>query len=157
MKKSFLVIVWFLQLSPLFILSQVTPEPQINSVLTGTVTDGKTRTALEGATVQIKGTTHYVLTDKDGKFSFKTAQKLPMELVVNFVGYQPLEITATESTLQLSLQEGQTRLSEVVVIGYGTQRRSDLTGAVQAFRKRLLQGQHLLLIIFYRARLQVLL
>jgi TonB-linked SusC/RagA family outer membrane protein len=138
MKKHFFTGMCILLLSPLFIFAQTIPEPQINSILSGTVTDSKTHAPLEGATVQIKGTTHTVQTDKNGNFNFKTGQKLPIELVVNYVGYQTYEFTATGSPITINLQEGQTVLNEVVVIGYGTQRRSDLTGAVATVPKNTL-------------------
>ena len=134
MKKHFFVGMWFLLIAPLTILAQ-TPQPQINAEFYGVVTDSKTNTPLEGASVLIKGTTHQVTTDRFGKFSFKTGQKLPVELLVSFVGYQPFELTARVSPVEISLQESQSQLNEVVVIGYGSQRRSDLTGAVASVPK----------------------
>lgn len=112
----------------------VTPAV-INSTFTGTVTDAKTNTPLEGALVRIKGITNQVLTDGKGNFSLKTAQKPPLILEVQFVGYKLLEIEATSYNINIQLQDEQTSLNEVVVVGYGTQRRSDITGSVASVNK----------------------
>lgn len=138
MKNSFLLGMVFLLLSPFILNAQTTPEPTINAVFSGTVVDSKTRTPLEGATVQLKGTTHQVVTDARGKFTFKTGQKLPAELIVTFVGYDTYETTATATGIEISLVQTLARLTEVVVVGYGTQRRSDLTGSVTTVSKNLL-------------------
>ncbi len=132
---------WFLLLFPFAIHAQNSPEPLINAVFGGTVVDSKTHVSLEGVTVQLKGTTHQVTTDSKGRFSFKTGQKLPAELIISSIGYETLETTVTGSGQEISLVQGRTSLSEVVVVGYGTQRRSDLTGSVSSVSKSLLAQQ----------------
>ena len=96
--------------------------------ITGTVTsaDGP----LPGATVIIKGTTQGTSTDFDGNF---TLQASPEDrLVISYVGYQEQEILVGNQTqFTITLEVG-TQLDEVVVIGYGTQRKSDLTGSVSS-------------------------
>lgn len=86
--------------------------------------------ALPGATVQEKGSTNGTITDVDGNFSITVASDAT--LVVSFIGFQSTEVLVggrsviDNITLAVDLQE----LDEVVVIGYGTQRKVDLTGAV---------------------------
>lgn len=118
MKKN--VLVWLgSMLFPLFILAQNNPQPIINSTLSGTIVDYKTRTPLGGAVVKIKGTTHEVIADNDGKFHFVTGQKFPYILIVSFVSYQTEELTVNESTVEIGLRESSNQLSEVVVTAVG--------------------------------------
>ncbi|HKO78845.1 MAG TPA: carboxypeptidase-like regulatory domain-containing protein, partial [Chitinophagaceae bacterium] len=135
MKKNLQLVLWVLFLLPMIGFSQSTTEPIINSTLNGRVIDAKTETALDGATIQIKGTTHKASADNNGKFSFRTGQKFPYTLIVSFVGYQPQEIIANQPEIEIKLQETQAQLSEVVVVGYGTQKRSDITGSVATVSK----------------------
>src|SRR5882672_9344636 len=102
-----------------------------NIDITGKIYDQKTGVGLPGATVHIKGTTHEVVTDKDGKFRFLTGQKLPVVLQVSYVGYQSREVTEnTSRNIDISLTETSSQLNDVVVVGYGTQRRKDLTSSI---------------------------
>ena len=64
--------------TPILSHAQATSESIIRSTLEGHVLDLKTKIGLEGATVQIKGTTHNATTDRNGKFSFRTGQKFPI-------------------------------------------------------------------------------
>lgn len=130
MKKSFIYLLrlWILIL-PWSLFAQST-APVINSTLSGRIVDEKTKEPLIGATVQIKGTTNGAATDVDGKFSLKTGQILPYTLLVNYVGYSPQEVLATNNTIHIELKENASQLSEVVVVGYGTQKRSDITGSI---------------------------
>jgi TonB-linked SusC/RagA family outer membrane protein len=128
MKKSLLI--------GLLTLSALTPifgqniEPIINSTLNGKVIDNRTKLPLAGAVIQIKGTTHEVLADNEGRFNFRTGQKFPYILVVTHVGYEKQEITANGSEIEILLKESPKELDEVVVVGYGTQKRKNLIGAV---------------------------
>ncbi|SEW25452.1 TonB-linked outer membrane protein, SusC/RagA family [Chitinophaga sp. YR573] len=138
MKKVLLLVAWLSGIAPATLLAQSVSEPVINSTLTGTVIDSKTKTSLIGALVRIKGTTNQVLTDTKGKFFFKTGQKLPYILEAVYIGYKKQEIEASSSPLQISLVENESQLNEVVVVGYGTQRKSDITGSVSSIPKTLL-------------------
>lgn len=138
MKKVLLLISLTLGLAPVTSYAQTVNEPVINSTLTGIVVDSKSQTPLIGALVRIKGTTNQVLTDNKGKFFFKTGQKLPYVLEAVYIGYKKQEIEATTSPLTISLVENESQLNEVIVVGYGTQRKSDLTGAVASVNKGLL-------------------
>ena len=112
-------------------------KAQTNNVsLWGRIIDDKTKEPLAGAVVHIKGTTHEVLTDNNGIFKFITAQRVPLVYTVSYVGYQGLEVPVDSyGHIEISLKGGNSSLSEVVVIGYGSQRRSDLTGSVASVPK----------------------
>ncbi|MET0299518.1 MAG: TonB-dependent receptor [Flavitalea sp.] len=104
---------------------------QHNIGFSGRVIEQKTKTILSGATVHIEGTTHEVLTDKKGGFSFLTGQRFPIVLKVSFVGYQTQTFTVNSSEpVTIALAESISQLNDVVVVGYGTQRRKNLIGSV---------------------------
>ncbi|HOU01993.1 MAG TPA: TonB-dependent receptor [Bacteroidales bacterium] len=89
---------------------------------------------LIGATVQVKGTTLGTLTDIDGKFSVDVPNESAV-LVVSFIGYVAQEIpVAGRSTVELSLVPTVESLEEVVVVGYGTQKRTTMTGSVSVVK-----------------------
>ncbi|WP_211290007.1 TonB-dependent receptor plug domain-containing protein [Mucilaginibacter auburnensis] len=101
---------------------------QQSSTVTGTVTD-ETNQPMPGVAVTIKGTTTGVVTDANGKYSIQAAQGAT--LVFSVIGYQNQEFaTGNGTTINVKLQPVQTQLSEVVVVGYGTQKRETLTGSV---------------------------
>ena len=97
--------------------------------VTGTVLSGVDNNPLSGVTVSVKGTTTITQTDANGKFSItaNTGQALQF----TYVGFILQEIViGTENTVNVTLLQDQGTLSDVVVVGYGTQRRGNLTGAV---------------------------
>jgi TonB-linked SusC/RagA family outer membrane protein len=97
--------------------------------LTGRVVDEKNE-GLPGATVLLKGTTNGSTTDMDGKFSL-TVPSATGVLVVSFVGYQSQEVSISNSLVVNVVLKADTKsLDEVVVVGYGTQKKRDLTGTV---------------------------
>lgn len=119
----------------MLVSGQADVQPLINSTLSGRVLDNKTQLPLPGAVVKLKGTTHEVLADERGKFNFVTGQKMPLILVVSFVGYQTVETEATENYVEIILKENNSQLDEVVVTGYGTKKRIDFTGSLASVPK----------------------
>jgi len=102
---------------------------QSNS-FTGKVLD-ETSQPLPGATVRIKGTDQLTTTDANGKFSFPKSNQSAIVVNVTFVGYDEAEkIVSANEPVTIQLVPNQKSLSEVVVIGYGTVKKTDLTGAV---------------------------
>ena len=103
----------------------------INKVLksiTGNVVD-KDGIALIGVNVLVKGTNRGTTTDIDGNFTIDA--ETGDVLIISYVGYERKEITVTESSLySVTMSEDNKTLDEVVVIGYGTQKKSHLTGSV---------------------------
>lgn len=81
-----------------------------------------------GANVLVKGTTTGNITDVDGKFSFEVPDNAVLE--VSYIGYLTQEVsTKNKSILKITLHEDTQNLEEVVIVGYGTMKKSDLTGA----------------------------
>jgi TonB-linked SusC/RagA family outer membrane protein len=108
--------------------------------ITGTVTDEK-GVPLPAATVQVKGTSQGVLTDMNGKYSIDVAGT-NVTLVFSFVGYASREIsTANQTSLNVMLSENVRGLDEVVVVGYGTQKKLNLTAAVDQVTSEALENR----------------
>ena len=96
----------------------------------GTVTDANTGVSLPGVTVLIQGTAKGVTTGTDGKYSVDIPNANTV-LVFSFVGYLPEKIPVSgKSVIDVRLKPDIKTLDEVVVVGYGTQKKSDLTGSV---------------------------
>ncbi|MBS1564552.1 MAG: TonB-dependent receptor [Bacteroidetes bacterium] len=108
-------------------------------IITGRVT-GKDGAPLAHASVTIKGTQTGTVTDEDGRFSLSVTGNSTV-LVISSVGLESQEIkTGSNSQISIVLEPGRNRdLGEVVVVGYGTQKKSDLTGAVGVVRGAALQ------------------
>ena len=97
--------------------------------VSGTVVDAQGEPII-GASVMVKGTTTGTVTDFDGKF---TIQKVPQNgtLAISYVGYRTQSVAvAGKSQISVTLEEDKQLLDEVVVVGYGVQRKSDVTGAL---------------------------
>lgn len=109
--------------------------PLIQSKLDGTIVDDITNQPIIGASVNIKGTTHGVVTDTEGKFYFQTGQKFPYTLIVSYIGYKKTEIIVDKNPVTISLKEERQELDELVVVGYGAQKRKDITGSVSSVPK----------------------
>lgn len=115
--------------TPFFAWSQQT-RPIVNSTLNGRILDAKTRSPLPGTRIHIKGTTHEVSADGDGRFSFVTGQKFPYTLIVSFVGYERREVIANGGYIDIELKELNNELNDVVVVGYVTQQRKNMIGSI---------------------------
>src|SRR6478609_10075094 len=79
--------------------------PLINSKLEGTVIDAITNLPLSGVSINIKGTTHGVVTDGEGKFYFQTGQKFPYTLIVRYIGYKKIEVIVEKNPVIINLKE----------------------------------------------------
>ena len=98
--------------------------------VSGTVTASDTEGPLEGVTIIVKGTTTGTYTDGDGKFSL-TVPDLNATLVLSYVGYSTMEASLNgQSNVSIVMQQDITSLDEVVVVGYGSQRKRDVTAAI---------------------------
>lgn len=116
--------------SPYLVYSQQANNVVINSLLEGQILDKTTHAPLEGANINIKGTTNQTLTNSKGQFTLKTGQQFPYLLQITIVGYKSTEISVDGSPVKIELEPDIQALSDVVVVGYGTQKRRDLTGSV---------------------------
>ncbi len=98
--------------------------------VTGTVTDASTGDPMPGVNVIISGTVQGALTGPDGKYSLAVPDPNAV-LVFSFIGYNTIEQpVAGRTTINVALASATTELEEVIVTGYGTQKKSDLTGSV---------------------------
>ena len=135
MKKNINLILWVTILLTSLQFQAQNTTPLIQSKLDGTVVDDITNQTIIGASVTIKGTTHGVQTDAEGKFYFQTGQKFPYTLIVSYIGYKKLEIIVEKNPVTIHLKEERQELDELVVVGYGTQKRKDITGSVASVPK----------------------
>ncbi|MEJ1238036.1 TonB-dependent receptor [Chryseolinea sp. T2] len=102
--------------------------------VSGKITEASTGEPLPGATVQIKGTTLGTITDAEGAFSLTVADNATT-LVVSFLGYKTVELAiGANTTFNVALENDATSLEEVVVVGYQTMRKSDVTGAIASVK-----------------------
>jgi len=106
-------------------------QPVLQNSINGTVTDAN-GTPLPGANIIEKGTTNGVQSDFDGNFSLDVADENAI-LIVSYIGFASKEVPINgQSNLTITLEESSAGLDEVVVIGYGTVRKKDLTGSVSS-------------------------
>jgi TonB-linked SusC/RagA family outer membrane protein len=139
MKNKLLLVLLILGYAPALIFAQTGNAPVINSNLKGQVIGNDTKSSLSGAVISIKGTTHQVQSDIDGNFSFKTGQKLPYIIIISHVGYETTEILAAKTDIQISLTPALKALEEVVVVGYGSQKKADITGSVASVSSNIIK------------------
>ncbi|MCZ2471473.1 TonB-dependent receptor [Aquirufa ecclesiirivi] len=101
--------------------------------VTGKVTD-ETNSGIPGVNVIVKGTTKGVMTDVNGNYKIVVADSKAV-LVFSAIGYTQQEITVgNQSAVNINLKPDNKYLDEIVVIGYGTQKKSDLTGSVSSIK-----------------------
>lgn len=121
--------------SLLYLLSLVGSTPllaQTNRIINGTVTEQSTGEPVIGATVSVKGTTEGTITDFQGKYSIEVGPQAQI-LVFSFIGKTTIEETIGDRTIiDVSMKEESIGLEEVVAIGYGSIKKSDVTGSVSS-------------------------
>ncbi len=112
-----------------FVLVLASQNSHAQVSVTGKVTD-KFQEGVPGATVQLKGTTTGTITDNTGEYSL-TVPDRDASLIFSFIGYKT-KVVAVENNSQINviLEIDISELESVVVIGYGSQRKQDITGAV---------------------------
>lgn len=115
---------------------------QNQTILKGVVAEEKSQETLIGASIRVKGTSKGSVSDTNGEFQLVTEKKLPITLIVSSIGYRTLEIDVYENEpLKIELAEDVNRLSAVVVVGYGTQKRSEITGSIASISASTLNKQ----------------
>ena len=113
-----------------FLLATIAVFAQSKNI-SGKVTDAQTGNPLSDVTVSLKNSNISTTTDPDGNFSLSPDRSNEMTLVFTIVGYASQQIAvAGDGIIAVSLQPQASGLDEVVVVGYGTQKRANLTGAV---------------------------
>lgn len=108
--------------------------------VTGTVTD-VTGEPIIGASVIVKGSQTGTITNLDGNFTLNASKGAT--LVISFIGYTPQEVVATEAPLNVRLKEDTKLLDEVVVVGFATVKKENLTGAVSSVDNKILEDRPL--------------
>lgn len=117
-------------LQTLLLLLLTIPLFSQSKSISGKVTDAQENKPLEGVTVQVKGTAKATSTDAKGDYNIELASNESI-LIFTYTGAPPQEIAVgNRSVINVSFQLTGRSLNEVIVIGYGTQRKSDLTGSV---------------------------
>ena len=125
---------YFTLLALLIAITSFAQEITIN----GVVID-ETDTPLIGATVQVKNTQKGVVTDFDGKFSIKANSNAT--LIISYIGYKNQEIKIKgQKNLNIKLEPDNAMLDEVIVVGYGSMKKSDLTGSVSSVAAKSIEG-----------------
>lgn len=111
------------------LMATINVSAQNTQIVTGIVTSAKDKMPAPGVNILIKGTNTVTTTDLDGQYSIKAA---PSDILIfSYISYASQEIAVgTKTQINVALKDDLTTLDEVVVIGYGTQKKSDLSGSV---------------------------
>lgn len=112
---------------------------QQNSICKGVIYDAS-GTGIIGASVFVKGSTNGTITDMDGAFSLKNAKKGDV-IVVSYMGYETQEVKWDGTPIHLTLKEDTAVLDEIVVVGYGVQKKVNLSGSVASIDSKELQNR----------------
>ncbi len=119
---------------PLESVSQTLTPPVEDAILTGRVTNDK-QEPLEGVSVTVKGTQNGTITNADGRFSLSVSSSNNVELIFSFVGFESQTIRVGNQTVfNIVLKDFVAGLDDVVVVGYGIQKKTTLTGAVSSVK-----------------------
>lgn len=108
-------------------------------LLTGTVTDAETKEPLIGAAVRVMESKAATVTDLDGNFKLNTHKGAVLE--VTYIGYTSKKVTVDGGHVDISLANNAKVMDEVVVVGYGVQKKSSLTGSVSSMKSADLEGR----------------
>ncbi|MEH6406703.1 MAG: TonB-dependent receptor [Leeuwenhoekiella sp.] len=118
--------------SPTLNIKSAVSDEILQNTITGTVTDNN-GAPLPGASILVKGTTNGTQSDFDGNYSITTDSGAT--LVFSYVGFATQEIVVgAQTSINVTMEEDAGQLEEVVVVGYGTQRKQDLTGAISVVK-----------------------
>ncbi|SES06810.1 SusC/RagA family TonB-linked outer membrane protein [Pedobacter rhizosphaerae] len=128
---TFVFFIYCIMAFPLALLAQ-------DITVTGKVTDEKDGTPLPGVTIKQENAARAVSTDANGRFSIQVPNGA--KLVFSLVGMAPKTVTVTSASLNVSLSADTKDLSEVVVVGYGTQKKSVVTGSISSVKAKDLES-----------------
>ena len=129
-----LFIATLVAISPLYALAQ--------GLITGHIKDARSGESLIGASVIVKSDKGQgVVTDIEGNFSLQTKKEAPLTLRVEFVGYRPLDVDVYdfEEPVEIALVDNANKMGEVVVVAYGTQKKTSLTGSIQEVKSEAIE------------------
>jgi iron complex outermembrane receptor protein len=150
MKSTGLKLISFLMIILLGLSPSLSWGQGSGKTVKGTLVDATTKEPLVGGNVLIKGTTKGASADANGQYSINVSDDKAV-LVFRFLGYDSQEIAVgSRTTIDVSLQANASSLEQVVVVGYGTQKKTDVTGSVksvssEAFNKGIINSPEQLL------------
>jgi hypothetical protein len=114
--------------------SRIITRKYVDNYVHGVVVSSEDKLPLPGATVKIRGTTAGTYTDKNGNFELPVQPESDITLVADYIGMKQSEVRAdTDEEVRITLDPAESALNEVVVVGYGVQEKSKITGAVSTF------------------------
>ncbi len=126
-KKIYLLFLWILLPGLLLAQDKVTVK--------GKITDGGDGSTLPGVSIQIKGTSIGTTSDVEGNYALSS--ETGSSLVFSFIGFKTIEEqVGSRTTIDVQLQPESTQLNDVVVVGYGTQEKKDITGAIASINNK---------------------
>ena len=129
-------IIYAMQGNNILLMQKDAVVQQSGKVVTGTIVDPSGMPVI-GANVMVKGTTNGTITDMDGKFSLEVEEGATLQ--ISYIGYANQEIkVGNQKTLSIALKEDAEALDELVVVGYGTMKKSDLTGSSASVKDEVL-------------------
>ncbi|WP_158594606.1 SusC/RagA family TonB-linked outer membrane protein [Ulvibacterium marinum] len=139
MKKQFFKVLGKFLLTGIFLICFGLQQLYAQQTITGTVTDENGQ-GIPGANIVVQGTTNGVVTDFDGNFNIEADSD--DVLVLSYLGYATQNVpVGNQTTIAIQMAPDAAQLDEVVVIGYGTSRRKDLTGAVASVSAESFENQ----------------
>ncbi len=104
--------------------------------ITGSVTEKASGQALSGCSVAVKGTTNGVFTDQDGRYAINASGANTI-LVFSFIGFEPKEVSVgNQRVIDVQLDPSSESLNEVIVVAYGVQKKSDVTGSIGSIKSK---------------------
>ena len=132
-------IIYAMQGNNILLMQKDAVVQQSGKVVTGTIVDPSGMPVI-GANVMVKGTTNGTITDMDGKFSLEVEEGATLQ--ISYIGYANQEIkVGNQKTLSIALKEDAEALDELVVVGYGTQKKVNLTGSVSSVSSKELESR----------------
>lgn len=126
MKRSVLLLIALIILSPFALLAQ---QRQIK----GTVTD-ESGAGVADATITVKGTAAKAKSDANGNFIISAGTAKTVQLVISHLSFAEKTVSVSANEIMITLEKGSRQLDEVIVVGYGTQKKGSVTGAVSTLR-----------------------
>ena len=112
-----------------WIISLITfPALAQKITVSGIITDAYDGSELVGVSIQIKGTTKGTVSDVHGQYKIST--EIGSTMVFSYIGYETIEMKVQNSTNNVQMTEDSHCLEEIMVVGYGTQRKKDITGSI---------------------------
>lgn len=137
--QPFAYILKYMLVGMLLFFAPVFAQAQ-SKTISGTVSDAN-KMGIPGVTVLVKGTKNSAVTDFDGKYQVKTSAPKPV-LIFTYMGFENKEIDASNKTqINTTLKESLSQLNEVVVVGYGTQKKENLTGSVSTVTSKAIENR----------------